>query len=102
MFWGWMDLAAHGHPLCFLTAARVDHIQFGDCHIGKPYQATFTITNRSRAEAMRFEWPAGPPFHFSPQVSSGSSAFPTTQTLPDISWDPPATFHVLVPRFSDP
>uniref|UniRef100_A0A8B9BFH4 HYDIN axonemal central pair apparatus protein n=1 Tax=Anser brachyrhynchus TaxID=132585 RepID=A0A8B9BFH4_9AVES len=51
-----------------IEPARVDHIQFGDCHIGKPYQATFTITNRSRAEAMRFEWPAGPPFHFSPQV----------------------------------
>uniref|UniRef100_A0A8C3CDK8 HYDIN protein n=1 Tax=Cairina moschata TaxID=8855 RepID=A0A8C3CDK8_CAIMO len=49
-------------------AVRADHIQFGDCHIGKPYQATFTITNRSQAEAMRFEWPAGPPFHFSPQV----------------------------------
>ncbi|XP_032051538.1 hydrocephalus-inducing protein homolog [Aythya fuligula] len=51
-----------------IEAVRADHIQFGDCHIGKPYQATFTITNRSRAEAMRFEWPAGPPFHFSPQV----------------------------------
>uniref|UniRef100_G1MRN0 HYDIN axonemal central pair apparatus protein n=1 Tax=Meleagris gallopavo TaxID=9103 RepID=G1MRN0_MELGA len=51
-----------------ISAARVDHIQFGDCHIGKPYQVTFTITNRSRAEAMRFEWLAGPPFHFSPQV----------------------------------
>ncbi|XP_021264314.1 hydrocephalus-inducing protein homolog isoform X3 [Numida meleagris] len=51
-----------------IEAARVDHIQFGDCHIGKPYQVTFTITNRSRAEAMRFEWLAGTPFHFSPQV----------------------------------
>ncbi|NXI70129.1 HYDIN protein, partial [Anseranas semipalmata] len=51
-----------------IEAARVDHIQFGDCHIGKPYQATFTITNRSRVEAMRFEWPASTPFHFSPQV----------------------------------
>ncbi|NXK55437.1 HYDIN protein, partial [Chauna torquata] len=51
-----------------IEAARVDHIQFGDCHVGKPYQVTFTITNRSRVEAMRFEWPAGTPFHFSPQV----------------------------------
>ncbi|KAM9269036.1 LOW QUALITY PROTEIN: hydrocephalus-inducing protein homolog [Cariama cristata] len=51
-----------------IEAARVDHIQFGDCHIGTPYTVTFTITNRSRVEAMRFEWLAGTPFHFSPQV----------------------------------
>ncbi|NWH50429.1 HYDIN protein, partial [Fregata magnificens] len=51
-----------------IEAARVDHIQFGDCHIGTPYPVTFTITNRSRVEVMRFEWLAGAPFHFSPQV----------------------------------
>ncbi|NXT36809.1 HYDIN protein, partial [Pelecanoides urinatrix] len=51
-----------------IEAAREDHIQFGDCHIGTPYAVTFTITNRSRVEAMRFEWLAGTPFHFSPQV----------------------------------
>ncbi|XP_071613168.1 hydrocephalus-inducing protein homolog [Heliangelus exortis] len=49
-------------------AARVDHIQFGDCHIGTPYTVTFTITNHSREEAMRFQWLAEAPFHFSPQV----------------------------------
>ncbi|NWX91311.1 HYDIN protein, partial [Nothoprocta pentlandii] len=51
-----------------IEAARVDHIQFGGCHVGAPYQVTFTITNHSKSEAMRFEWLAGPPFHFSPQV----------------------------------
>ncbi|XP_074748293.1 hydrocephalus-inducing protein homolog isoform X5 [Strix uralensis] len=51
-----------------IEAARVDHIQFGDCHIGTPHTVSFTITNRSRAEVMRFEWLAGAPFHFSPQV----------------------------------
>ncbi|KAM9214465.1 hydrocephalus-inducing protein homolog [Leptosomus discolor] len=51
-----------------IEAARVDHIQFGDCHVGTPYPVTFTITNRSRVEAMRFEWLADAPFHFSPQV----------------------------------
>ncbi|XP_009468798.1 PREDICTED: hydrocephalus-inducing protein homolog [Nipponia nippon] len=56
------------HLLSLLTAARVDHIQFGDCHVGTPYPVTFTITNRSRVEVMRFEWLAGTPFHFSPQV----------------------------------
>ncbi|KAM9374294.1 hydrocephalus-inducing protein homolog [Phaethornis superciliosus] len=50
------------------TAARVDHIQFGDCHVGTPYTVTFSITNHSREEAMRFEWLPEAPFHFSPQV----------------------------------
>ncbi|CAM5150043.1 unnamed protein product [Eretmochelys imbricata] len=51
-----------------VEAAREDHIQFGDCHIGKPYQVTFTITNRSKADVMRFEWPAAASLVFSPQV----------------------------------
>ncbi|CAM9160290.1 unnamed protein product [Bubo scandiacus] len=37
-------------------------------HIGTPHTVSFTITNCSRAEVMRFEWLAGAPFHFSPQV----------------------------------
>ncbi|XP_042303381.1 LOW QUALITY PROTEIN: hydrocephalus-inducing protein homolog [Sceloporus undulatus] len=48
--------------------ARVDCIQFGDCHVGKPYQATFTITNHSKTDVMRFEWPVVNPFTFSPQI----------------------------------
>ncbi|XP_010189967.1 PREDICTED: hydrocephalus-inducing protein homolog, partial [Mesitornis unicolor] len=51
-----------------VEAIRVDHIQFGDCHIGTPYPVKFTITNRSSVDAMRFEWLAESPFHFSPQV----------------------------------
>ncbi|XP_044289866.1 hydrocephalus-inducing protein homolog [Varanus komodoensis] len=49
-------------------AARMDCVQFRDCHIGTPYQATFTITNHSKSGVMRFEWPALGPCHFSPQV----------------------------------
>ncbi|XP_053127193.1 hydrocephalus-inducing protein homolog isoform X2 [Hemicordylus capensis] len=51
-----------------LEAARTDHIHFGDCHVGRPYQATFTITNHNKSAAMRFEWPTSGPLHFSPQV----------------------------------
>ncbi|XP_067905917.1 hydrocephalus-inducing protein homolog [Heterodontus francisci] len=39
-----------------IEATHLDHIQFGDCHIGKPYQVTFTMTNRSVADVVRFEW----------------------------------------------
>ncbi|XP_077166200.1 hydrocephalus-inducing protein homolog isoform X2 [Paroedura picta] len=49
-------------------SARTDCIQFGDCHIGKVYQTTFTITNRSKSDVMRFEWPIWGPLQFSPQV----------------------------------
>uniref|UniRef100_A0A8D0GGN3 HYDIN protein n=1 Tax=Sphenodon punctatus TaxID=8508 RepID=A0A8D0GGN3_SPHPU len=56
--WGWQKV----------DVGLVDHIQFGDCHIGKPYQVTFTITNRSKADVIRFEWPTWGPLQFSPQV----------------------------------
>ncbi|XP_069822484.1 hydrocephalus-inducing protein homolog isoform X3 [Dendropsophus ebraccatus] len=51
-----------------VEAARTEHIVFGDCHIGKQYQVTFTMTNRSQTDAMRFEWPSEAPLEFSPQV----------------------------------
>ncbi|XP_074864560.1 hydrocephalus-inducing protein homolog isoform X2 [Carettochelys insculpta] len=51
-----------------VEAAREDHIQFGDCHIGKAYQVTFTMTSRSKADVMRFEWPAASSLVFSPQI----------------------------------
>nr|XP_056718300.1 hydrocephalus-inducing protein homolog [Euleptes europaea] len=51
-----------------IAEARTDYIQFGDCYIGKTYQTTFTITNHSKSEVMRFEWPVWGPLQFSPQV----------------------------------
>ncbi|XP_072492710.1 hydrocephalus-inducing protein homolog isoform X2 [Notamacropus eugenii] len=51
-----------------LASARVDHLQFGDCHVGSIYEVTFTITNRSQANAVRFEWPIMQPLYFSPQA----------------------------------
>ncbi|XP_007442069.2 hydrocephalus-inducing protein homolog, partial [Python bivittatus] len=49
-------------------AVRIEHIQFGDCHIGKLYQAAFTVTNHSKSDVMRFEWPALGSCQCSPQV----------------------------------
>ncbi|CAH2323836.1 Hypothetical predicted protein [Pelobates cultripes] len=51
-----------------VEAPRMDHIIFGDCYIGLPYQVTFTMTNHSQLDAMRFEWPLEGPLNFSPQV----------------------------------
>ncbi|NWW41247.1 HYDIN protein, partial [Panurus biarmicus] len=51
-----------------IDAVRVNHIQFGDCPVGKPCRRTFTITNHTRSKVMRFEWEADAPFRFSPKV----------------------------------
>ncbi|KAB0347974.1 hypothetical protein FD754_012831 [Muntiacus muntjak] len=51
-----------------VSAALVNHIQFGDCHIGTSYNVSFTITNHSQANVIRFEWPLLATVSFSPQV----------------------------------
>lgn len=63
---------------CFCPlAALVNHIQFGDCHIGTSYNVSFTITNHSQANVIRFEWPLLATVAFSPQVSERQSLFST-------------------------
>ncbi|XP_054934895.1 hydrocephalus-inducing protein homolog [Physeter macrocephalus] len=52
----------------FVAAALVNHIQFGDCHIGNSYNVSFTITNHSQVNVIRFEWPLLATVSFSPQV----------------------------------
>ncbi|XP_037671838.1 hydrocephalus-inducing protein homolog isoform X3 [Choloepus didactylus] len=52
----------------FVAAALVDHIQFGDCHIGNSYNVSFTITNHSQVTMIRFEWPVLATISFSPQI----------------------------------
>nr|XP_014334844.1 PREDICTED: hydrocephalus-inducing protein homolog [Bos mutus] len=51
-----------------LAAALMNHIQFGDCHIGTSYNVSFTITNHSQANVIRFEWPLLATVSFSPQM----------------------------------
>ncbi|OWK16227.1 hypothetical protein Celaphus_00004320 [Cervus elaphus hippelaphus] len=51
-----------------VSAALVNHIQFGDCHIGTSYNVSFTITNHSQANVIRFEWPLLATVSFSPQM----------------------------------
>ncbi|XP_069757040.1 hydrocephalus-inducing protein homolog [Narcine bancroftii] len=41
-----------------IEAKHLNHIQFGDCHISRPYQVTFTMTNRSATDMVRFQWVA--------------------------------------------
>ncbi|KAM7413943.1 hypothetical protein PAMA_018980 [Pampus argenteus] len=44
-------------------------LNFGDCHVDRPYRESFTMINHSSSQPVRFEWPpAGPHVTFSPQV----------------------------------
>ncbi|KAL6479129.1 hypothetical protein MHYP_G00125620 [Metynnis hypsauchen] len=46
-----------------------DLLHFGNCHIGCLYHETFTMSNHSNVEVLRFEWPPdGPQLRFSPQM----------------------------------
>ncbi|XP_054031509.1 hydrocephalus-inducing protein homolog [Dryobates pubescens] len=51
-----------------IEAAPEHHIQFGACALGTPCSVTFSLTNRSREQALRFQWLPEAPFHFSPRV----------------------------------
>ncbi|KAM5208569.1 hydrocephalus-inducing protein homolog isoform 3-T4 [Hipposideros larvatus] len=51
-----------------VAAALVDHIQFGDCHIGNSYNVSFTVTNHSQVNVLRFQWPLLATVTFSPQM----------------------------------
>ncbi|KAL0967856.1 hypothetical protein UPYG_G00258420, partial [Umbra pygmaea] len=49
--------------------SKCDQLFFGDCHVSRPYQKTFTMKNLSSSDVLRFEWPADiPELCFSPQV----------------------------------
>ncbi|XP_073081517.1 hydrocephalus-inducing protein homolog [Manis javanica] len=51
-----------------VAAALVDHIQFGDCHIGNSYDVSFTVTNHGKVNVIRFEWPLLAAVSFSPRI----------------------------------
>ncbi|XP_039245118.1 hydrocephalus-inducing protein-like isoform X2 [Pipra filicauda] len=52
-----------------IEAIRANHIEFGECAVRRLCNKTFTVTNRSKEEVMRFEWLlADTPFQFSPKV----------------------------------
>ncbi|XP_053843687.1 hydrocephalus-inducing protein homolog [Vidua macroura] len=74
-----------------IDAVRMNHLQFGDCLVGKRCSRTFTITNHTRRKVMRFEWEADAPFQFSPKVGHlcPRRAKDITVTLKS---DVPATF----------
>nr|XP_006823299.1 PREDICTED: hydrocephalus-inducing protein homolog [Saccoglossus kowalevskii] len=51
-----------------VSAAPSNLINFGDCHIGEPRTLSFTMTNHSKADIVRFQWPEHPECKFSPMI----------------------------------
>ncbi|NWZ94067.1 HYDIN protein, partial [Nesospiza acunhae] len=51
-----------------IDAVRVNHVDFGHCPVGKRCRRTFTVTNHTLTQVMRFEWEADAPFQFAPKV----------------------------------
>ncbi|XP_048648423.1 hydrocephalus-inducing protein homolog isoform X1 [Marmota marmota marmota] len=63
-----LEIAENNAMEDMVAAALMDHIQFGDCHIGNSYNVNFTITNHSQVNVIRFEWPLLATVAFSPQL----------------------------------
>ncbi|XP_058702204.1 hydrocephalus-inducing protein-like [Poecile atricapillus] len=74
-----------------IDAVRLNHIQFGDCPVGKPCHRTFTITNHTGMTFMRFEWEADVPFQFCPRVGHLHPGCTKAITV-TLKSDVPATF----------
>ena len=63
------DLNSKRNPfIYFLSAAKSNHIKFGDCSINEPHTMTFTMTNHSTTDCVRFSWPEHPQLTFSPAL----------------------------------
>ncbi|XP_062355738.1 hydrocephalus-inducing protein homolog [Cinclus cinclus] len=74
-----------------IDAVRLNHIQFGDCPVGRPYRRTFTITNHTSMKVMRFEWEADAAFQFSPKMGHLHPGYAKDITV-TLKSDVPATF----------
>ncbi|NXI76694.1 HYDIN protein, partial [Rhipidura dahli] len=74
-----------------IDAVRMNHIQFGNCPMGKHCRRTFTVTNHTRTKVMRFEWDSDTPFHFSPKAGHVHPGCAKTITV-TLKSDVPVTF----------
>ncbi|XP_064641495.1 hydrocephalus-inducing protein-like isoform X2 [Lineus longissimus] len=51
-----------------VEAAKNNSVHFGDVHIGEPRVLTFSLSNHSVGDCVRFQWPEHPELKFSPQT----------------------------------
>ncbi|XP_059164892.1 hydrocephalus-inducing protein homolog isoform X11 [Physella acuta] len=51
-----------------IEAAKSNLMNFGDCYINESKTLNLTMTNHSKTDCVRFQWPSHPQFKFSPEV----------------------------------
>ncbi|XP_052816168.1 hydrocephalus-inducing protein homolog isoform X2 [Mya arenaria] len=51
-----------------VSAAKPNLIRYGDCFINEPRTLTFSMTNHSRSDSIRFQWPEHAQLRFTPTV----------------------------------
>jgi len=56
------------HTFLLISALRENHVKFGDCAIGVPKQLSFTLTNHSSTDLVRFSWTPPPEITLSPCI----------------------------------
>ena len=71
MFHGWnLFLLVTKYLVTYFTfisaASRENHVKFGDCAVGVSRQLSFTLTNHSSLDPIRFTWSPPPEITFSP------------------------------------
>ena len=75
-----------------LIASRENHAHFGDCAVGVSKQLSFTLTNHSPSNPIRFQWTPPPEITFSPCVGHLQSGCAKDVTVTFLS-DLPKTFN---------
>lgn len=54
--------------MCFITANRESNLNYGVSPVGEPAHLSFTLSNLSTTDAIRFQWPVVPCLAFSPAI----------------------------------
>ena len=52
-----------------VAAAKSNHIKFGDCYINDSRTLSFAMTNHSKTDCIKFQWPEHPQLKYAPMVS---------------------------------
>jgi len=54
--------------VCRAVVPRCNVVQLGRCNVGQSKTASFTMTNHSNIDSVRFQWPEHPTISFSPRL----------------------------------
>ena len=81
----------------FLIASKENHAHFGDCAVGVSKQLSFTLTNHSPSDPIRFHWTPPPEITFSPCIGHLQPGCAKDVTVNFISAQPKTLASVNIP-----